>query len=324
MLRRAVGSHSAPANDGADVQKLSPEGFRAPNGSGVGEEVRRNKTTFDYIITNGLWYQQGVAAYFARAAAAVEDNVKFATTSISFPRDSIEVKANWVVIKETDKFRFHWNYDSSGQLLGLVAMHIISKDLPNWFWCTFEHVDNPGRGDYVGIHDSFGAEPAHTASHTDKLFQTYPAERQTPPLLSLLEKNGFTDAWGAEWKHYRLKGSQINFTDPTGRPLLLGNSVTEAGFVPTASCITCHARAAVTARGTNTFPRFGEQTNLPLVNIAQQGTPNGAVLTYNGVPDPGWYFRNMGAFSKQGSARLENLQTDFVWAIPFKANPAKK
>ena len=322
-IRRAVGSHAGPASEGADVQTLVPEGFTAPNGSGVGEEVRRNQITFDYIIANGLWYQQGIAAFFARAAAAVEDNLKFTTASISFPRDSIEVKANWIVIAEADKPRFHWNYDTSGQLLGLVAMHIVSKDVPNWFWCTFEHVDNPGRGDYIGSHDSYGAEPAHIPSRTDKLFQTYPAEKQTAALLALLGKNGFTGAWGAQWQHYRLKGSQIDFTDPAGRPLLLGNSVTEAGFVPTASCITCHARAAVTARGTSAFPRFSEQTSLPLVNIAQQGTPNGAILTYNGPPDPGWYFRNMGAFSKQGLARLENLQTDFVWAIPFRASPAK-
>jgi hypothetical protein len=31
----------------------------------------------------------------------------------------------------------------------------------------------------------------------------------------------------------------------------------------------------------------------------------------------------MGVFSKQGFVRLDNLQTDFVWAIPFRANPAK-
>jgi hypothetical protein len=323
LVARAVGPGSTPANEGADVGKLATGGFFAPNGTGVGEEVRRNKTTFDFIIQNGLWYQQGVAAYFARAAAAVEDNVAFTKVSITFPRESIEVKANWIVISEADKERYHWNYDASGQLLGMVALHIISKDLPNWFWCTFEHEDNPGRGDYIGIHDSFGAEPAHTPSQTEKLFQKYPAEKQTPAVLTLLERNGFTGTWGAEWRHYRLKGSQTDFTDTAGRPLLLGNSVTEAGFVPTASCITCHARAAVTAQGTASFPRFGEQTSLPLVGIAQQGTPNGAVVTYNGAPDPGWYFRNMGVFSKQGFVRLDNLQTDFVWAIPFRANPAK-
>ena len=109
-----------------------------------------------------------------------------------FPRASIEVKANWIVIDEKDKSRFHWNYNEAGQLLGLVAIHIISKDLPNWFWCTFEHVDNPGRGDFIGIHDSFGADPRHTPSNTDKAGQTYPAERMKDVLLKLFEEIGIS------------------------------------------------------------------------------------------------------------------------------------
>ena len=28
---------------------------------------------------------------------------------------------------------------------GLTALHITTKDLPNWLWATFEHVDNPAR-----------------------------------------------------------------------------------------------------------------------------------------------------------------------------------
>ncbi len=108
-----------------------------------------------------------------------------------------------------------------------------------------------------------------------------------------------------------MKGSQIDYTDATGRPLLLGNSVTEGGFVPTASCITCHARAAVNAHGTSSFPVFGEERALPLIEDSQGPT------TYYGLPDLNWYFSNNG-----NGTRLLNLQTDFVWAIPFKAKPA--
>ncbi|HEY0075147.1 MAG TPA: hypothetical protein VGB77_13700, partial [Abditibacteriaceae bacterium] len=284
-------------------------------------EVLRNQVTFDYIVRNGLWYREGIAAYYARATRLAGDDVNFAAAAINFPRDSIEVKANWVVIAEKDKARYHWNYNASGQLLGLVALHIISKDLPNWFWCTFEHVDNPGRGDYIGIHDSFGAEPAHTPSHTDSgsgtgkspLGQPYPAEKLSPRVLALFEASGYTGEWASQWKNYRLKGSQTDFTDTSGRPLLLGNSVTEEGFVPTASCITCHARAAVTAQGDSAFPIFGEQSLLPLDGDMAQ-----TAITYNGRPVPDWFFR----FNGQG-AQLLNLQTDFVWAIAFKANSVK-
>jgi hypothetical protein len=227
------------------------------------------------------------------------------------------VKANWIVIDEKDKEKFHWNYSSEGQLLGLVAMHIISKDLPNWFWCTFEHVDNPGRGDFIGIHDSFGADPAHTPSHTTTAGGKYPAETRTKALLEFFEVNGFKGEWADQFKNYRLKGSQVDFTDGSGRPLLLGNSVTEGGFVPSASCITCHARATVTMDGTSGFPGhpgFGQQATLPLL----AGDPLQPVQTFNGPPDPSWYFVNAG----QGTI-LRNLATDFVWAIPFKAKSCK-
>lgn len=311
------GPSAAPV---VDVGKLDPAGFASPNG--VGEEIHRNKVTFDYIIENDLWYQEGIAKFFTTSAKDANDPVKFTQVAVNFPIDSIEVKGNWIPISESDKSKFHWNYNADGQLLGLVAMHISSKALPNWFWSTFEHEDNPGLGDYIGIHDSFGADPAHTPSNTSKLGQVYPPSRMTPELLDLLEKNGFglSNSWGEEWRHYRLKGSQVDFTDSAGRPLLLGNSVTEAGFVMTASCITCHSRAAVTAKGASSYPVFGEKQSLPLGGITQQGaigSQASLVNTYNGPPDPAWFFH----FSGKGT-RLLNLQTDFVWAIPFRAKPA--
>jgi hypothetical protein len=301
--------------ESVDVGKLPPGGFSVPDGNGVGEEVHRNKVTFDYIVENGLWYREGIAAFFDKAAKAVGNDVDFAARAVSLPRASIEVKANWIVIDEKDKSKFHWNHNQAGQLLGLVAMHIISKDLPNWFWCTFEHVDNPGRGDFIGIHDSFGVDPAHTPSQTKSAGAIYPPEKMKAALLKLFEENGYQGEWADEFKNYRLKGSQVDFTDGPGRPLLLGNSVTESGFVPTASCMTCHARAAVDAGGASSFPFFGQQAPLPLIDHDSLQP----VLTYNGPPDPSWYFRD----TSNGST-LRNLQTDFIWAIPFKAQSSKK
>jgi hypothetical protein len=197
-------------------------------------------------------------------------------------------------------------------------MHVLTKDLPNWFWCTFEHVDNPGRGDFIGIHDSFGADPAHVPSRTDKAGSKYPPEAIKPALNKLFDEYGYRGEWAEQYRYYRLKGSQVDFTDGTGRPLLLGNSVTEGGFVPTASCMTCHARAAVNSSGASALPFFGQQAALPLIG----GDTLQPVLTYNGRPDPSWFFTE----TSNGSS-LQNLATDFVWAIPFKAHsinaPAK-
>ena len=47
------------------------------------------------------------------------------------------------------------------------------------------------------------------------------------------------------WRNYRLKGSQVNFTDHEGRSTKLGNSITEAGFMTGSSCISCHSRAGI-------------------------------------------------------------------------------
>lgn len=298
-----------PAQQGADVGKLPPGGFSVPNGGGVGEEVRRNKVAFDYIVQNGLWYRQGIAAFYQRAAAVANNELDFADRAVNFPRAAIEVKANWIVIDEKDKYKYHWNYNSAGQLLGLVAMHVISKDLPNWFWATFEHKDNPGRGDYIGIHDAFGTTPAHVPSNSNATGKVYPAGPLTPELQAMFKAAGLTGPWAAQWMNYRLKGSQVDFTDSAGRPLLLGNSVTEAGFVPTASCMTCHARAAVTVAGAKAYPIFGEQSMLPLVGVTNQGP-----TTYNGLPDYNWFFHTDGA-----SSSPITLQTDFVWAIPMRA-----
>src|ERR1700761_7538359 len=67
------------------------------------------------------------------------------------------------------------------------------------------------------------------------------------------------------WENYCLKGTEIDFVQPDGKPELLGNSVIERidAKIPIArsSCTTCHAYAAFNAQGkpglldfTNTNP----------------------------------------------------------------------
>lgn len=238
--------------------------FIAPQGES--EEVRRNRATFDFIVNNKLFYQQGLIAAFN------------AGKRISFPVESIEVKANWKAISEADKARYHWNKDASGKLFGLIAMHIISKDIPNWVWATFEHVDNPNRCKILGCQDSFGLTADGKVS---------------PQLIALFKTAGL----GPEWQNYRLDGAQSEFTDSTGVATLLGNSITEDGFVATSSCITCHARSTVSATG----------THLSVFAPGQQ--------SYNGTPDSKWFF------SGTTPPRPVFLQLDFVWGF-LAARPA--
>ena len=58
---------------------------------------------------------------------------------------------------------FHVNTGSDGNQYALVAMHVISKLVPNWTWATFEHQLNPGRCDIIGCRDPFGAQTAVVA-----------------------------------------------------------------------------------------------------------------------------------------------------------------
>jgi hypothetical protein len=250
-----------------------------PGGS---EEVRRNKVSFDFVVQNNLYKQSGLAAAFASGK------------TISFPVDSVEVKANWVPVNTVNAALYHVNTASDGKQYALVSMHIISKTIPNWTWATFEHEDNPGRCDYMGCRDDFGATVPYVAPRTP-LGGQYGACAKTQELTKIMTDANLADVF----KHYCLKGSQTDFTTPTGVPILLGNSVTEDGFVSTSSCMTCHSRASVFSNGADA-----------------QGAgflPNGQ--SPNGTPQPGWFYINPG----QPNQKLQAFQTDFVWAIPLNA-----
>lgn len=252
------------------------------------EIVYRNRATFDYILRHGLWYVEGIQAKF-------EEGFVY-----DFPTDALEVKTNWIPLTAEQAASGRWyTMQQDGQTLGLIAMHISTKDLPNWFWSTFEHVDNLGRCDFLGCHDSFGYTPHDVPTRPRQLCETYPGGTITPALARMMA------ALPKVFLNYRLKGSMTDFTSATGSPVLVGNSVTEAGFVPTASCMTCHARAAVQATP-------GAPNGLSPYPGVAGFTPEGQ--SYNGTPDPGWYY------SGNDPVRRYAVQTDFVWAIPFKAN----
>jgi hypothetical protein len=252
------------------------------------ELVYRNRSTFDYIVANGLWYVENIQAQFGRGFV------------YDFPTDALEVKANWLQLTPEQAASGRWyTLELGGQTLGLIAMHISTKDLPNWFWSTFEHVDNLGRCDFLGCHDSFGYVPHDVPPRPRELCETYPPGEITPQLAKMMS------GLPAVFRNYRLKGSMTDFTTATGSPILVGNSVTEAGFVQTASCMTCHARATVQ-------PTPGPPNGLSPYPGVAGFTPDNQ--SYNGTPDPDWYY------SGNDPLRRWAVQTDFVWAIPFKAN----
>jgi hypothetical protein len=227
--------------------------------------------------------------------------------------------------------------DDNGSILlpgehWLVAIHFSSKDIPNWVWTTFEHVNNPGRCDYTGCNDSFGyLSPDTVANGQARNFTrphqvcdglllpsyvlepggAYPGGARQPALARIFDALGIGTADNQTllprpsdrgWLSYRLKGTQTQFTDATGLPTHLGNSVTEAGFVTTSSCMTCHSRASTNAGGTVPLP----------LGVFENGlTESGYLPSSSGTPNPAW-------FNKSGQPpTLLALQTDFVWGFLF-------
>ena len=155
------------------------------------EETRRNQTTFDFMVCNKLHTKAGLRTAFAIGQP------------ISFPIDSMEVKANWKPASNRSPSEYHINTASDGKRYALVSMHIISKQIPNWTWATFEHKDNPGRCDFIGCHDKFGAVVQDVAPH-DAPDGKYDPCVKTPALKKLFTDNGMP----ALWENYCLKGSQ--------------------------------------------------------------------------------------------------------------------
>jgi hypothetical protein len=266
-----------------------PRPLVTPGGS---EEVRRNQATFNFIYCNKLYSRAGLRVAFASGQP------------ISFPLDSIEVKANWVPVGNRSADEFHINTASDGKRYALVSMHIISKTIPNWTWATFEHESNLGRCDFIGCHDNFGAivkdVPPYPISGG-----AYSPCAKTEALKSLFAGADLP----AFWQHYCLKGSQVDFVTATGIPTLLGNSVTEAGFVNTSSCITCHSRAAFEATGKGTTSAGFLSSPIPAV------CPTGDPCSPNGAPNSSWFWNNPGQPNQLRTA----LQADFIWSIPRHA-----
>jgi hypothetical protein len=209
----------------------------------------------------------------------------------------------------------------------LVGITGAVKALPGWHWYAFEHVGDLGRCDYIGCNDSFGYEqpapdgfygnfiPPHTQSDglatPSPVFltgQTYDSGTITASLEMLFDAMGIGTTPSANpdmpsptdeaWRSYRLKGTQTTFTTSYGVPTLLGNSVTEGGFVNSASCMTCHAQAAVNGDGHPALANIGASRRLNLIGYNQ---------VENGAPDPAWFFLANNTYLA--------LQTDFVWGI---------
>jgi hypothetical protein len=324
----------------------------------MAELVFRNRPMWQFTFENNLYNQEGIIEVFNRNSNNITesapggaphrlDNSKKVVSEIDYPIQSIMIKSNW--LSEVDAKRLgipddppHIKMDINGPYTDnngtiwkkarywLVALHISSKDTPNWVWATFEHIGNPGRCDFTGCNDSYGYSstdptgPGQAKNYTKPHIKcdnlplpsfvfddgnTYPSGPESSGLAEVLKGlgigvkengSGVPSYADKAWLNYRLKGTQVQFTDSMGMPTHLANSVTEGGFVSSSSCITCHARAGATRAGTLP-PALGVFMN----ELEDSGYQRSA----HGTPVPDWYHRS------GQPPTLNVLQTDFVWGF---------
>ncbi|MGB3549615.1 MAG: hypothetical protein WA993_02920 [Candidatus Binatus sp.] len=231
-------------------------GCKAPVGAAVGgfptsgaplpciaEQVARNRPQFDYIVKNNLNTQAGLAAAYAKSF------------KVEMPPQSVAVKGDWIPLPTLLQWipqlgdvatikKLYYTATVSSVEYALVAMHVSSRQNPNWVWGTFEHQMNPGRCDAIGCFDSFGAQipavqPNRTAVNTQ-----YGSCPKTHQLKTLMSNANLSPVW----ENYCLKSTEVEYTAADGTPYVLGNSVIEGivgnGTVAASSCITCHAYAS--------------------------------------------------------------------------------
>jgi hypothetical protein len=183
------------------------------------EEVRTNRPAFNFILKNTLYNQQGQYQY-----ASVNQG-------FNFPLASKEVKAIWREAPAGIDLADYYQVKTGGKTYVLVSMHLVTKDLPFWFWASFVHKDQNK--------DLRSGYAAALASNQDP-----PASLRGTPFANYrliaeltLGSNGKLVPSG--------NGAQTDWISRIGEATVLGNPNIEIGFEQQSSCITCHAHASI-------------------------------------------------------------------------------
>jgi len=242
--------------DGAAAGAFPTSGTPTPC---IAEQVARNRPQFDYIVNNKLNTRAGLAAAFAKSF------------KVDMPLKSIAIKGDWIPLLSLMQWipglgdlnnirKLYYTVTVKNIEYALVAMHVSSRQNPNWVWGTFEHQLNPGRCDYIGCFDSFGAAVPDVAPNRKAFNTPYGPCLKTQRLKDLMIKAHLSPVW----ENYCLKSTQVDFTAKDGTPYALGNSVVEGivgnGTVAASSCISCHAYASF---GSNGQPTDAARRMLP-------------------------------------------------------------
>lgn len=224
----------------------------------IAEQVFRNRTNYDDIVNTHMNTIEGRAEAYKKGM------------DFEMRRDSVAIKGDWVPVvtmlqwipglRLIDINNEYYTAESDGTRYALVAIHVASRQNPNWVWGTFEHQRNPGRCDYMGCFDTYGAIKDKVLPNRKEFNKGYGACEKTPALTALMKKANLSPVW----QNYCLKSTEVDYTAPDGTPYTLGNSVIEgivgSGTVAASSCISCHKYASY---GPDGVPTDAAKSMLP-------------------------------------------------------------
>jgi hypothetical protein len=205
--------------------EVANPGVMTADGQPQCEAIFINEAASNFIFERELWNRNKLIE------AAKEGKVHFPADK----KVSRQIKTEWRRVQSQRAAKYIVAAASDGQLYGLVAIHLMSHELPDWLWATWLHEDfafmmPPA----IGFHDAFGAKADGASS---------------PALTSLLASHG-----ASRLLHYKLIGTQHDFVDPSalGNPLIEGR---DTDTLANSSCMACHRFAAISSNGSMTKPR---------------------------------------------------------------------
>jgi hypothetical protein len=251
-------------------------------------DIRDDRAAFHYIVNSPSHHY----LYNLDGQEEAYNDPKF---TFAFPKDAIEIKASWRILKPTDDASRYWTayiaWQEQGSIKfargGLTGIHIISKILPRWFWATFQQADAAANtftyfgatiGSAIGQNPTFNNGATKFNDEFDKLLT------------------------GTKWAFYQLQGWQTDFVDGSNQPVLLANTQMETSFEKTSSCMSCHLLANIVPLGSVRFDLWnmaggnieGYVGNVNFQQIAAKQFPN---VTFKEM-DYVWALRNAKPKSK--------------------------
>lgn len=197
-----------------------------------------------YVFANDLWKRENVS--IAAAAHRINFPQSVNPDSVDPKIVAVEMKTEWEPMTSGQSGRFVAAVDQQGAIRVLVAFHMMIRASPNWLWATYIHEDFAGlvtQADAT-FNDTFGDHRGQPSANLRRLLRDHHVE-----VLA----------------HYKLIGTQTDFSTLLGNPLIEPADLIKAKKI---SCISCHSFAAVDSLGhvAHQTPQAGVPQLPPIFN----------------------------------------------------------